>query len=285
MNLLKIKSHAKINLALDVLGKSGKYHKVQTVLQEIDLFDTVTLKEIPKKKIIIKTTDKAVPTTPKNLAYQAAEMVIKAGRVKKGVEIFINKHIPVAGGFGGGSSNAATVLLGLNKMWDLKLKPAQLEKMAAKLGMDVPFFLYGKTAVGTHFGEKIKKIEGHVPLCALLLIPDAKHELVNKTKLVYKKLNTKLCGKDQKKTKALLIALKKSDKDGVLKNLHNDIETVMDISEIRTTLMTAGASGVVLSGSGPSIVALFKNKLERKQGQQKLDPKFKKHFRLIQAEI
>ncbi|HBB03244.1 MAG: 4-diphosphocytidyl-2-C-methyl-D-erythritol kinase, 4-diphosphocytidyl-2-C-methyl-D-erythritol kinase [Candidatus Peregrinibacteria bacterium GW2011_GWF2_38_29] len=284
-NSLKIKSFAKINLALDILGKAGKYHKIQTVYQQISLHDTLIIKEIEKNKIILKSNDKNLSVTPKNLAYQAAEMIKKSCRVKKGVEIFIDKHIPVASGFGGGSGNGATALKGLNELFKLKLSKAKLEKFAEKLGMDAPFFITGGTAMGTHFGEKVRALTPLTGLTLALFVPNKKSPLIAKTKTVYKKINTKLTGKEQKKTKLLLKELKskKPQKQAILDNLHNDIEIAMDISEIKKTLLQAGASQVVLSGSGPSVVAFFKNKFERKMCLKALDAKFKKAYRVLLA--
>ncbi len=281
MKPLKIKSHAKINLSLDILAKKGKYHKIRTILQQIALYDTIILKQTEKNKILIKSNDKFVPLTTKNLAYQAAEIIKKTGRVKKGVEIFIDKHIPVASGFGGGSSNAAAVLKGLNEMWKLKLSKAKLQKMAEKLGMDVAFFLTNGAAIGSHFGEKIHPLKPCKGLILALFIPNKKSPLPLKTKNIYKKINLKRTGHSQKQTKLLITAIKKGNKQAILDNLHNDIETAVNISEIKNTLFSAGASNALLAGSGPSIVAFFRTRLNRKKCLKTLDKKFKKQFRVI----
>lgn len=281
---IKIKSPAKINLSLDILGKKGKYHKIQTIYQEISLYDTITIREIAKNKIIIKSNDKSVPLTKQNLAYQAAEIMKKRTRKRIGLEIFIDKHIPVASGFAGGSSNGTAVIKGLNEMWRLRLSRPRMEKLASKLGMDAPFFITGHTAVGSHFGEKIRPAKaGHPVFPLLLAIPNKKHPLTAKTKSIYKKIKLKSVGKNQKQTRSLISAIKKGDKSTILQNLHNDIETAVDISSVKNVLLGLGASAVLLAGSGPGIAAFFKNRLLRKQCLHSLDKKFKKQFKLISA--
>jgi len=284
MKPLKIKSYAKINLALDILGKKGKYHTIKTILQQIALHDTITLKEIENNKIIVKSNNKSLPLTAKNLAYQAAELIKKAHRIKKGVKIFINKHIPLAMGFGGGSSNAAAVLKGLNEMWNLKLSKAKLQKFAEKLGMDTAFFLTGGTAIGTHFGEKIQEIKPCKNLILALFIPNKKSKLISKTKNIYKKINLKHTGQLLKQTNFLITAIKKGDKQAIFDNLHNDIETAVDISDIKNAIIKRGAANAFLAGSGPAIVAFFRTKLDRKKCLKNLDKKFKKEYQIIQTE-
>ncbi|MBI5152688.1 4-(cytidine 5'-diphospho)-2-C-methyl-D-erythritol kinase [Candidatus Peregrinibacteria bacterium] len=280
---LKIKSPAKINLALDILGKSSKYHKIQTIYQEISLHDTIAIREIAKNKIIIKSNDKTMPLTKQNLAYQAAEIMKKRTRKKIGLEIFIDKHIPVASGFAGGSSNAAAVLKGLNEMWKMRLSRGKLENLAANIGMDTPFFMTGGTAVGTHFGEKIRTTNPCPKLPLLLLIPTKKNPIIAKTKSVYKKINLKFTGKNQKSTKLLCRAIKNKNRKELLANLHNDIETAVDITATKAILKDFGASAVILAGSGPGIIAFLENKLLRKKCVKSLDKKFKKQFKLILA--
>lgn len=279
---LKVKSPAKINLALDILGKKSKYHKIQTIYQQISLYDTITIREIAKNKIIIKSNNKTIPLTKQNLAYQAAEIMKKRARKRQGIEIFIDKHIPVASGFAGGSSNGTAVLRGLNEMWRMKLSRSRLETLAAKLGMDAPFFITGGTAMGTHFGERIRVVHPCPKLPLLLLIPTKKNPIIAKTKSVYKKIKLKLTGKNTAQTKMLIKALKSRDKEKILANLHNDIETTIDISDVKKALAPFAAK-TLLAGSGPGIVAFFKNKFLRKSCIKALDKKFKKQFRLISA--
>lgn len=269
---MKVKSPAKINLTLDILKKSGKYHLVDTIFHEIALHDELTFKQIPGSKIIIKCNDPKVPTGRTNTVYAAIQLLkpYLKGRTalqitlskKPGLQITIKKNIPVASGLGGGSGNAAATLKTLNKLWDLSLSNKKLHQLAAKIGMDVPFFINGGTARGTHYGEKI------TPLPKLKLPP---HLIVldsdkPSTKDIYAAINLKKTGKNHAQTKQLL-NLPPGSPDP--RNLfHNDFETLPSSAKtqsLQKKLLQLEADVVHICGSGPALYALFRteNQLQK----------------------
>lgn len=232
---MKFKSFAKINLCLDVLkkDKSG-YHIIQTVFHEVkDLYDEVEISNSKKDEIIINAS---IPTS-ENLAYRALKLLKKELKIKKCAKIKISKNIPISSGLAGGSSNAATVLKGLNKMWNLKLSKKKLLEIAKSLGMDVPFFILGGTVYGENFGERLTRLR---PVKNITFTIHSKKENKNstnranaetpknpaKTAEKYKNLQIKNCGKFTEKTKKLLKAILLGDTKNIIKNLHNDFETI-----------------------------------------------------------
>ena len=159
MNMIKIQSPAKINLFLKILGKRDDgYHNIETSFQLIDLYDSITFKEA-KNSIIIKS-NKFVSEKSDNIIFQSAKFLSQYTKKneKKGVIINLQKNIPIGAGLGGGSSNAATTLIALNKLWDLNLSKKQLFKIGIKLGADVNFFINGKNSLAKGIGEKLKEI-------------------------------------------------------------------------------------------------------------------------------
>jgi len=253
---IKINAPAKINLSLDVLKKTASgYHKIQTVLQEIpkikDELKIISTKEIDSTSIVFTPKFKG-PKTPipenDNLAHKALLLIKqtygKSHRLdKKFAQIIINKNIPISSGLGGASSDAAAVLKGLNKLWNLKISQKKLLALAAKLGMDVPFFIVGGTALATHFGEKIKALK---PIKNIKFkISPSSSVSISKTASAYASLDLSLCGKNIAQTKTLLKAIKKSDKESIIASFHNDFETI-----------SPQKKGHHLSGAGPSTFSI-----------------------------
>ena len=163
---LRLKSYAKINLGLEVLGqREDGYHELRTLFQTVDLADDVILR--PRRGGVKVVCDHPlVPSDGTNLASRAADLLRGYAGVKHGVEIGIHKRIPIGGGLGGGSSNAAAVLMGLDKIWRLGLGPDGLHRLAVKLGADVPYFLVGGTALGLARGDEVyplhRQLQAHV---------------------------------------------------------------------------------------------------------------------------
>ena len=161
MNSITLKSRAKINLSIDVLGKrQDGYHLVEMIMQTIDLYDLIEINEKDNDQITIKSTSDEIPLDCNNLVYKAANLIKKTFNINKGVEIHIKKNIPVAAGMAGGSSNAAAALVGLNKLWNLNLSNQQLEKIGLKLGADVPFCINGGAVLASGIGEELTPIKG-----------------------------------------------------------------------------------------------------------------------------
>jgi 4-diphosphocytidyl-2-C-methyl-D-erythritol kinase len=281
---MQIKAYAKINLALDVLGKSGKYHRIRTVFQQINLYDILVFKRIgSSKKITIKCDDAAVPTGPANTVFKAISLLREAAArpsLRKnicGLQITIKKNIPVAAGLGGGSSDAAATLVAINKIWKLGLSKNRLSTLAAKIGMDTPFFLHGGTALGTHYGEKISPL-ARPPALKNLPILIAMAGKKTSSKNVYSRLDLSKTGKNKALTGQLISMLSTSNV-GPTSNVnikcranikcclplfHNDFEVAVPgqqakIKAFQKKLLHSGALIVHICGSGPALYAIYPN--------------------------
>ena len=176
MKPLILSSPAKLNLALQVIGKRPDgYHNLKTLFERIDLADRLSFAPDPTGKIRIQCAHPHVPIGPKNLVYRVARLLQERYRVKAGVTVRIDKRIPVAAGLAGGSSNAATALLGLNRLWGLGLSPARLVRLAKTIGCDVPFFLHDCSwALGQERGDRIRRLDIPVRLWHVLVVPRVK---------------------------------------------------------------------------------------------------------------
>ncbi|WFD10129.1 4-(cytidine 5'-diphospho)-2-C-methyl-D-erythritol kinase [Tepidibacter hydrothermalis] len=259
MESLNLKCRAKINLSIDVLGKrADNYHLVEMIMQTIDLYDNVNIEEIDSG-IIIDSDNEYVPTDSSNIAYKAADLIKRKFNINKGVKISINKNIPVAAGLAGGSTNAAAVLVGLNKMWDLKLTEDNLMELGLQLGADVPFCILGGAAVAEGIGEKLTRIEGLESVKILICKPD----ILVSTKWVYENLDINGLSK-RPNTKNILNNLKENDVQALAKNMCNVLESVTEneytqIKEIKKKMIEHHALGSMMSGSGPTVFGIFDN--------------------------
>lgn len=253
---LLVKAPAKINLSLDVLHKrEDGYHEVEMIMTTIDLADRLELTLLAQDEIKIISHNRFVPDDQRNLAYQAALLLKERYHVKSGVEIAIEKTIPVAAGLAGGSSDAAAVLRGLNKLWKLGLSVDQLATIGAEIGSDVSFCVYGGTALATGRGEIIKKLPA-APTCWVVL---AKPFIGVSTADVYRRLN--LNGIHHPKTKEMIQAIEKGDYEGVCGHVGNVLEEVTfalhpEVAQIKEQMKRFGADAVLMSGSGPTVFGL-----------------------------
>lgn len=236
-----LKSPAKINLTLDILGKHEGYHLIDGVICEVgNLYDEIKIELLSKTggEIEIKTSNKELNRNPKNnLAYKAAKLIAP----KASMKIFIKKNIPLRSGLGGGSSNAATVLKTLSRLLELKYSDAKLEKLATSLGMDVPFFIRGGVAHVSRFGEIIKPIKTKIRFAPRFVFLKTKKS----TKDMYSRLDLSMTGKNRAKTKKLIMALKNNNLREIKKNIHNDFE-----------LIAKPPRGTRLTGSGSACFKL-----------------------------
>ncbi len=170
-----VKAFAKINLGLRIVGKRPDgYHEIETIFQSVDLFDTVRLEPVEEQKIYVEITSPwALPTGRENLVYRAAELMLPYVEGKTGVRIYLEKRIPVGAGLGGGSSDAAATLVGLNALFELGFDDAQLKALAQELGSDVPYFLIGGLCRGRGRGEVLTRLEPKLRNYQFLLVqPD-----------------------------------------------------------------------------------------------------------------
>jgi 4-diphosphocytidyl-2-C-methyl-D-erythritol kinase len=251
---VRLLSPAKINLFLAITGKRADgYHELLSLFCPITLYDTVTL-TFGGEHIRVSCEHPDVPDNEANIAYRAAALFFERLGRNDGVMIRIDKQIPVAAGLGGGSSNAASVLISMNEYYNYPFSQNELGKMGLKLGADVPFFIFGKPALASGIGEKLETVERIKPYKILVIFPG----FGVSTAHIYKNLNLRLtnCKKKLKNS-----CFKDSDIDAACCAC-NDLESVTEvlypeISEIKQRLMTYGAKAALMSGSGSSVFGLF----------------------------
>ncbi len=262
MNSIDLKSRAKINLSIDVLGKRDDgYHIVEMIMQTIDLYDNLKITKIEDDFIKIKSDSEDIPLNQDNIVYKAADILKKRFNIKDGVEISIQKNIPVAAGMAGGSSNAAAVLVGLNKVWNLGLSESELKEIGLQLGADVPFCITGGSALAQGIGEELTNIHGLSEGVNILV---CKPDIFVSTKEVYQSLDMNKVQKRPENQK-LIESLKNDDIKYVSENMVNVLEEVTaskykEIKQIEATMMKNKALGSMMSGSGPTVFGLFDNK-------------------------
>jgi len=254
---LELSAAAKVNLALEILSRRPDgYHEIVTVLQTVDLSDRLVLEEADHLEV--GTSAPGVPTDERNLAYRAAAALREAAKLSRGVRITLDKRIPVAAGLGGGSTDAAAVLTGLNRLWGLRWPAAELEKLAAGLGMDVPFFLRGGAALATGRGERLDPLGG----AALPLV------LVNprfplSTAEMYARVTPAMYS-DGDRARRMAGALDSRRPGRVAGSLYNGLEPAAraahpQIGQMQAALVAAGALGAAMSGSGPTVFGVARS--------------------------
>lgn len=287
MKSLLLKSPAKLNLLLKVnFKRPDGYHDLTTLFERIDLCDEIRLRENNLGRIRIFCNNPHVPKGTKNLCFKAAQLLQDDFSVNRGVDIKITKRIPVAAGLGGGSGNAATVLLGLNRLWKLSLSKQQLAFYAQKIGSDVPFFIFDcRWAIGTQRGDKIQKLPLKAKFWHVLVVPRLKVY----TREIFGALNLKLIhsappsvstlsmpqSKNSRHTNMLTKkkvdvnilhrAIRKNDLPKVGRLLLNDLETALvqfhpNLLKIKGKLKKYPTLGVLFSGSGPAVFGLVQSK-------------------------
>jgi 4-diphosphocytidyl-2-C-methyl-D-erythritol kinase len=266
MKTLRLKAPAKVNYRLDVLRRRPDgYHDLRMIMQRIDLCDEVAITLVDNPGIRVTCGQQGVPEGPGNIAWLAADALLKKSGRQDGIGISIAKNIPVAAGLGGGSSDAATVLMGVNELLDLQLSDEQLMEIGVKLGADVPFFIFKRCALAEGIGECLTPVE-QIPAVWLVLVNPNIHV---STAWVYKNLQL-TSGKA-----ANIIPLLYNSIGDICAVLANDLESVtIDrfplIGEIKERLLAAGASGSLMSGSGPTVFGLFENEGRARQAAQEL---------------
>ena len=257
--MLYEKAPAKINLTLDVLHKRPDgFHEVEMIMTTVDLADRIWLRPTDNGKITIKASERHVPNDRKNLAYQAAELLQIECGITNGVEITLEKSIPVAAGLAGGSSDAAATLRGLNRLWDLRLSVKELAKLGARIGSDVSFCVHGGTALATGRGEIIETLPAP-PNCWVIL---AKPAISVSTGDIYGNLD--LSALDPIDTAGMVEALRAGNYDEMCKSVGNVLESVtMDLYPqvvvLKEQMKRFGADAVLMSGSGPTVFGLVKH--------------------------
>jgi len=280
MKVVRLSSPAKLNLILNVLNKRPDgYHNLKTLFERVNLQDELEFSSNSTGKITISCDSSWVPTGPKNLVYKVAQVLKNDFHIREGVHVRITKRIPVAAGLAGGSSNAATALLGLDKLWKLSLPRAQLVKYARTVGSDVAFFLYDTNwAVGTSRGDVIKPVDAATKLWHVLVVPRIKMY----SREVFTRLNLRLT----KKVDNVNILIRSIRGNNILKAqrlLSNDLEcsilTVCPrLEQIRARMRSLGLEGVSFSGSGPSIFALTDSQSQAQEAVRVLGKRYAQVF-------
>jgi 4-diphosphocytidyl-2-C-methyl-D-erythritol kinase len=267
MEPLVIPSPAKINLFLKVVGKrSDGYHELVTLMCRVSLFDTVTL-SFGQPSISVHCTHPEVPENKANLAYKAAALFLQTLSRPDGVAISIEKVIPVAAGLGGGSSNAAAVLMGLNQHHGFPFSKKELMAMGLQVGADVPFFVFGHCAVARGIGERLEQFHGMPSWAVVLVCPRCRIS----TQWVYKRFTLRLTN-CRENFKVLPFT---EDLTKIKSFLFNDLEQVTvtefrEIDSIKTALVDLGAEGALMSGSGPAVFGLFRNQQQASLALQRM---------------
>lgn len=258
MKEIIIKSYGKINLSLDVVRKrEDGYHDIDTIMQRISLYDNLHIKRILGDDLIIKSNNKLVPLDNTNLVYKGWEKLKKYKKEETGIEIFIDKKIPMAAGLAGGSTNVASFMAVLNKIWNLNLKNEELMQIGKTIGADVAYFFDGRTCRAQGIGEiltPIKEFKGH----NVLIVNNGKDI---SSKYVY--TNIKPSGQNDKMTK-VIEAIEENNLEKLQKYGYNNMEEVSfnlykDIEIIKKDMLEKGADFSLMSGSGPTVFGIFED--------------------------
>jgi len=261
--VLTVYAPAKINLALEVLGKNNDYHRISSIVQSIDLCDILNFQL--DEEICFVCGDPSLKSD--NLVERAAILLKERTKCSLGARIELRKHIPWGVGLGGGSSDAAATLVALNELWGLGLTLSGLVPLASELGSDVPFFIYRGTALVEEKGEKVTLLPSPPSICFVLLVPPLP-KVSDKTKKMYNNLDAAYFTKGQF-VEAVLSSLmqRKAIDPGRMFNVFEKVafDFFPGLDKYRKTLEEAGATGVYLTGSGPCLFTFFSG--EEKAGE------------------
>lgn len=258
---------AKINLSLDILKKrKDGYHELKMIMQTVSLYDEISIEK--NNKICIDSNKKNIPLNNKNLAWKAAELFFENTKIKGGCSIYLKKNIPDGAGLGGGSSDAATVLLALNNIYETNLSNEKLIKISTKIGADVPFFIIKGTCLAEGIGEKLTKIENNTNPYILIYKPDFSIS----TKWAYENVN--LNNKPKYNIENIVKNLMKSDYkfEGIFNYLeYVSISKYPEIETIKNKMKSLGATSSLMSGSGSSVFGIFDDEIKAKKALESFE--------------
>lgn len=274
MNRIELKAMAKINLSLDVIRKrEDGYHDVRMIMQTINMYDRIILTKLDKPGIEVKTNLAYLPVNENNLVYKASKLIMDEFDLSNGVHIELNKFIPVAAGMAGGSSDAAAVLYGMNKMFGLGLSKKDLMERGVLLGADVPYCIMRGTALAEGIGEKLTPLNPP-PFCHVLI---AKPAISVSTKFVYGNLKADeiMVHPD---IDGMIEAISEGDIKRVALQMGNVLEDVTIpkypvIEKIKDVMKAHNALNAMMSGSGPTVFGLFENMEDAKRAKEMLAQK------------
>ncbi len=258
---ITLRAYGKINLGLDVIRKRPDgYHEVKMIMQTVSLYDNIRMKREPEPGIRIKTNFSFLPVGRENLVYQAAELLLSEAGIREGLSINLYKKLPVAAGMAGGSSDAAAVLAGVNRLFGLHYSRKALMERGLKLGADVPYCLMRGTALAEGIGERLTRLSP-MPDCYILL---AKPPVSVSTKFVYGNLKADSLA-FHPDIDGMAEALSEGSLPGIVSRMGNVLETVTvpaypQIQKLKDRMLEDGAGNALMSGSGPTVFGIFKEK-------------------------
>ncbi len=273
-NSFELKSFCKINWNLNILGKRDDgFHELCTIFQTVSLYDKITFAE--NESLSLSCNDENIPTDESNLILKAARLLQNNFGISNGAKIYLEKNIPSPGGLGGGSSNGAIALLGLLKLWSLKIEFAELLNFAKILGSDVPFFLYGGTALGLGRGTEISPLEQINERYILIVTPN----VAVSTAEAFAGLKATNLTKSESKSILQIRRNEAQNFDTRQSILKNDFESSVfsfapEIKRVKETLLQLGVLTALLSGSGASVFGLFDTEETRQTAQKALENEF-----------
>lgn len=271
MDRIELKALGKINLGLDVLGRrENGYHDVRMVMQTLYLYDNVTLIKKEEPGIEIESNLYFLPKDSGNIAWKAANLLMEEFNIPGGIKIILNKYIPVAAGMAGGSSNAAAVLYGMNKMYKLGLSQQELMDRGVKLGADVPYCIMRGTVLAEGIGEILSPLPP-MPKCQILI---AKPPVSVSTKAIYEAIDSKEI-EDHPDIDGIIEGLKEHDLDKIAASMGNVLEKVTvdmhpEIAQIKECMLENGALGAMMSGSGPTVFGIFRSRRAAQEAYEKV---------------
>lgn len=272
MDKVDIRALAKINIGLDVVGiMDNGYHEVKMIMQTVNLFDKVSMEKKTDKDVTLRTNLKYLPVNDDNLCVKAAKLLIDEFNIDGGVDIALEKHIPVAAGMAGGSTDAAAVLYGMNQLFGLKLSKQELMERGVKIGADVPYCLMRGTALAEGIGEKLTPLSPMVK-CPVVI---AKPGVSVSTKMVYEALDSCFDSVVHPDIDQLIKDIEAQDLNAICSHMGNVLEDVTIplhpvISDIKKVLLEHGAAGAMMSGSGPTVFGFFESMSAAKKAKEAL---------------
>ena len=260
------KAYATINLGLDVTGKrEDGYHIVSMIMQNVDLYDTLTFEKNDTGEIILNASSPKIPTDDSNLICKVAKQLREKYGVKDGVAVYLEKRIPVAAGMAGGSTDGAATYMALNKLWNLGLDTKTMCELAVKLGADIPYCIIGGTALAEGIGEELTTISD-MPKCHLVI---AKPDIDVSTGWVYKTLDSKKI-ENHPDIAGVRTAIENDDLNGMCEKIGNVLEYVTAskysvINDIEKIMEDNGAVKAFMTGSGPTVFGVFDSEQKAKE--------------------
>ncbi len=274
------KSYARITLALDIIRKlPNDYHLLNIIKQRINLYDVIKVSESEETELIC--SNKEMPLDESNLVMKVVMLVKERFNIEKNVRIEIEKNIPIKAGLAGGSSNAATMFMILNELWGLNLSREELVRLSKEIGMDVGFFFFNGSVFDTESKELVYEVKPGLDSGYVLIVTP---EFGVSTKEAYSLLNLRMTGKRIEETQKMIDAIKQNDLKSVVESMHNDFEDFVfekypRLREIKENLLGIGSLNVLMTGSGSTLFAVFKNKEELDNAYEEFKDEFKFVFK------